>query len=164
MNAIEHRKVYHKSSLSRTTVGIHYTVFFHRTLMTVMEAMRRQGRHRELDQRSPRCIGGVLPCLSLSIDDYCTNCKRNNKSTARTTGIPVARTTLPHGRCPGRKAGRRVDHFHVVVVWVSPRSANPLWATAHHETTRWFAERYNIATTQSTVPNKDGVAWPLLLL
>ena len=40
----------------------------------------------------------------------------------------------------------------------------PHWATAHRETTRWFAERYNTVTTQSTVPNKDGVAWPLLLL
>jgi hypothetical protein len=33
----------------------------------------------------------------------------------------------------------------------------PRWATAHHETTRWFAERYNTVTTQSTVPNKSGV-------
>ena len=39
----------------------------------------------------------------------------------------------------------------------------PHWATAHHETTWWFAERYNTMTTQSTVPNKDGMAWPLLL-
>ena len=39
----------------------------------------------------------------------------------------------------------------------------PHWATVHHETTWWFAERYNTMTTQSTVPNKGGMAWPLLL-
>ena len=33
----------------------------------------------------------------------------------------------------------------------------PRWATAHHDTTRWFAERYNAVTTQSRVPNKGGV-------
>ena len=49
---------------------------------------------------------------------------------------------------------RRVAVDHVVVV--SSRRY-PRWATAHHETTRWFAERYNTVTTQSTVPNKSGV-------
>ena len=56
-----------------------------------------------------------------------------------------------------RRAGvqaRRVAVDHVVVV--SSRRY-PRWATAHHETTRWFAERYNTVTTQSTVPNKSGV-------
>ena len=40
---------------------------------------------------------------------------------------------------------------------------NPHWATSHHETTWWFTDCYNTMTTQSTVPNKDGMAWPLLL-
>ena len=48
----------------------------------------------------------------------------------------------------------RVAVDHTVVV--SSRRY-PHWATAHHETTRWFAERYNTVTTQSTVPNKSGV-------
>ena len=49
---------------------------------------------------------------------------------------------------------RRVAVDHVVVV--SSRRY-PRWATAHHETTRWFAERYNTVTTQPTVPKKSGV-------
>ena len=49
---------------------------------------------------------------------------------------------------------RRVAVDHVVVV---SSGRYPRWATAHHETTRWFAERYNTVTTQSTVPNKSGV-------
>ena len=56
-----------------------------------------------------------------------------------------------------RRAGvqaRRVAVDHVVVV--SSRRY-PRWATTHHDTTRWFAERYNTVTTQSTVPNKSGV-------
>ena len=48
----------------------------------------------------------------------------------------------------------RVVVDHVVVV--SSRRF-PRWATADRETTRWFAERYNTVTTQSTVPNKSGV-------
>ena len=49
----------------------------------------------------------------------------------------------------------RVAVDHTVVV---SSGRYPNWATAHHETTRWFAERYNTVTTQSTVPNKSG-AW-----
>ena len=67
-------------------------------------------------------------------------------------------------RAGARLAGvqaRRVVVDRVVVV--SSRRY-PRWATTHHETTRWFAERYNTVTTQSTVPNMDGVAWPLLAL
>ena len=45
-----------------------------------------------------------------------------------------------------------VDH----VVAVSSRRY-PHGDTTHHETMRWFAERYNTVATQPTVPNKSGV-------
>jgi len=61
------------------------------------------------------------------------------------------------GHAGGPAAG--VQAWRVVVdhtVVVSSRRY-PHWATAHHETTWWFSERYNTVTTQSTVPNKSGV-------
>ena len=146
MDATQHRK---KCIISPVCVvhplklGFIIQMIFHMPLMTVMEAMRpmrRQGRHRQLDQRSPRCIGVVLPCLRLSLDDYCTNYKRNSKRTARTHRIPRspdnasmrrcpggdATTRTTPTTCPGRKAGRRVaDHCHIVVVWVGPQNATP---------------------------------------
>ena len=50
----------------------------------------------------------------------------------------------------------------MVVVWVGPQDAT--LAGLQRIMRRRGGSQSNTVTTQSTVPNKDGVAWPLLLL
>ena len=82
--------------------------------------------------------------------------------TTATTLATVTTTATTTERVSDHAGGRAmggcataVDHCQVVVVWSS--RLYPHLATTHHETTQWFAERYNAATTQQVVPNKGGV-------